>query len=157
MTPLVNFILAPPRVLCENGTFCSKSCTPSSGGNGGASLAWPGCTRDVILVDRESGPPSNSRLSVSWQFAKAGLWVHCCARSGRTKTRCRSAKTRQAVPQGDGFHVQTLSVQFKKKRNQGAFEHTSQVSDTLSRLDHEQQCELLYIDESGFSTLNKTR
>jgi len=31
------------------------------------------------------------------------------------------------------------------------FEHANKAIDALSRLDHEQQREVLYIDESGFS------
>jgi hypothetical protein len=32
-----------------------------------------------------------------------------------------------------------------------AFERARKVISSLARLDHEQQCELLYFDESGFS------
>lgn len=38
-----------------------------------------------------------------------------------------------------------------RKRNQKAFERPSKVNRELGRLDHEQRCELLYFDESGFN------
>lgn len=62
-----------------------------------------------------------------------------------------SESTAKTVPEGDRFHVQALSLQFKKKRDQKAFEHASKVIDAIAELDQEQQCKLLYFDESGFS------
>jgi hypothetical protein len=71
--------------------------------------------------------------------------------SAPPRDRLRVIAYGRTVSQGDGFHLQTLSVQFKKKRNQEAFERASKVIGALVRLDRERQCELLYFDESGFS------
>jgi hypothetical protein len=38
-----------------------------------------------------------------------------------------------------------------KKRHLEAFERAGNFIEALGRLDHEQRCELLYFDESGFS------
>jgi hypothetical protein len=67
------------------------------------------------------------------------------------RPRSDQRKYSKTVSQGDEFHVQALSVRFKKKRNQVAFERARKVINGLARLDHEQRCELLYFDESGFS------
>ena len=62
----------------------------------------------------------------------------------------RSVKTRRYATSRDEFYLQALPVQFNK-RNQKAFEYAGEVIGKLGQLDHEQRCELLYIDESGFS------
>jgi hypothetical protein len=48
------------------------------------------------------------------------------------------------------FSYKRYRYSLKKKHDQEAFERAGPVIEALGRLDCEQQCELLYLDESGF-------